>query len=505
MNPETRWREKLLQRLEGIGKPRRKSLPETLFVLLWSYFRESGVRRIENLVTSRDEHSLYVEPFKLPRKEEHTEALQQGVQSLLRLQELDFDLAAVRWLATLDRVVLRNRQPAPHLIPGLDGERLFRVYRRNPFLAELLGLGPAAEREQSRTIEAALRYNKPVTVDWIKDYKIESKEDWDQSLRRRLQIAYDYDYVKGPEPHFRVLLCPLKTPLAYPDLPNPEQVPRGPAGGAAFVHLRQISNEADLLAEIPDVLETARNQNITLLILPELSVPTKVEKEIQRILETHGRGGYPILTLFGRCHGKNEKGDLDVNEAVLLGPDGSEILCYRKQTRYTGRHVVAWYEEEQAGGTVRKEAPVYLEEQIEVGEKLVVLDFPFGNLAPLICLDLLHIDLGEILHQSHADLFAVPSLSETTGAHRSAATRLMISNRASTFVTNRCISNKDTGPSFYRIPSDEGARQHQPQQDGPHLLFCLEALLEARRRREEEERRKREMEQRGVDSQVEVN
>jgi predicted amidohydrolase len=489
VNPETPWREKLLQRLEGIGWP----LPETLFVLLWSYFQESGVRRIENQVTSRDEHSLYVEPFLLPKeKKKQNMALMQGVASLRGLQGLDFDLEAIRWLATLDRVVLKNRKPESHLIPGLDGQRRFRVYRRNPFLAEALGLGPASEREQSRTIEAVLRYNKAVTVDWIQDYKIESKEDWGPSLRRRLQIACDMW-------HFRVLLCPLKTPLSYPGLPDPKRVPKGAAGGAAFVHLSQISNEAELLAEIPDVLATARDQEITLLVLPELSIPQGVETEIQRILRTHGPDGHPILTLFGRCHRKNEKNGLYLNEAVLLGPDGSEILCYLKQTRYTGRHVVvAWDEENHPAETspAKKQVPVYLEEQIELGDKLLVLDFPFGNLAPLICLDLLHLGLNEILRQSHADLFVVPSLSETTGAHRASATRLMISNRASTFVTNRWIEDKPAEPSFYRIPSEEGVRQHQPQ-DGPYLLFCLEALLEARRRREEDEG--------GVDSQARVN
>jgi predicted amidohydrolase len=174
--------------------------------------------------------------------------------------------------------------------------------------------------------------------------------------------------------------------------------------------------------------------------------------------------GYPILTLFGRSHRRNDRGDLDLNEAVLLGPDGSELRRHRKLAPFTD---YSSGEEYPCG------------ENLETGTVVTVLECSLGNITPLICIDLLNTTVKDILSRSHGNFFPVPSLSPKTSAHQSSANELQPRTLASTFVCNHW---KDGPPvhkttSFYQVPARKGRRFHVPADaqgaDRPYLLFDL--------------------------------
>ncbi len=76
-------------------------------------------------------------------------------------------------------------------------------------------------------------------------------------------------------------------------------------------------------------------------------------------------------------------------------------------------------------------------EQLDCGTEISILESFFGNIAPLICLDLFHNSVAAVLEQSHATVLCVPSLSFKTTAHDTAARRFMSSRLMSVFVSNR--------------------------------------------------------------------
>jgi predicted amidohydrolase len=208
-------------------------------------------------------------------------------------------------------------------------------------------------------------------------------------------------------------------------------------------------------------LATARAEKVSLLIFPELAIPTRIREEIRRALAGHGPQGHPILTLFGCCHRPDPQGG-DLNEAVLSGPDGVELCCHRKLTSFTTH--------------LGKDRNRTVGERLRVGTTVTVLESSFGNLTPLICLDFIHMPLRQVLTHSHANLFAVSSLSPSTSAHQDAARALQTTNRASSFVSNRALEGlTDAATSFFRVPRKGGFQTHLPHPVGqkglPYLLF----------------------------------
>ena len=250
-------------------------------------------------------------------------------------------------------------------------------------------------------------------------------------------------------------MWPLELVLDYPVL---DDLKAGTLGN--FVSLDQVRNEADLRSEVRRAIQTARELSVTLLVFPELAIPADTDQEIRSILAGHGSPGHPILTLFGRCHRRNAAGDSDLNDAVLLGPDGSELHRHQKLTAFTG---------------FSRDRKSHYGERLEVGVVVSVLECALGNLTPLICLDLIHTPYAPVLRRSHANLFPVPSLSPETVPHRTAAKQLQVTNQASTFVSNRWIDGlSEEATSFYQVPRSKGYKPHLPDpKQRPYLLFEL--------------------------------
>lgn len=87
-----------------------------------------------------------------------------------------------------------------------------------------------------------------------------------------------------------------------------------------------------------------------------------------------------------------------VNEAVVLGPDGVELLRHRKLTAFAI----------DTGGP---------QEDTRLGDRLAVLPTAIGNVAVLTCLDAFAASWTRLL-QSPASLVLVPSLSPRVNPHR---------------------------------------------------------------------------------------
>ncbi len=442
--------ERLLERLRVLDPPDTASC----FVLVWTYFQDHGLVQVENALVSRRIHPTSLERHPMSVDAEPIAAtLPDIVAELGRIASTDeFEILALRWLKALDFALskLRRSTYAEAELPGLD-DRPYRLCPRNHFLATREGARVTWAADQSTSLATYTPNACAIPREPIDGRQIEPLGvlEWgDESLHDRLKAA---------RADFRVVLWPFTMDIDFPERRTFYDSPRPP-----FVRLADAQNDSDVAREALRALDCAAEKRATLLLMPELAISERTESAIRETLRSHGRDGFPILTLFGRTHRKAEGGDADLNEAVLLGPDGTPLHIHRKLTSFT--------DVDDAKGP-------WGERNLK-GETLSVLESALGNLIPLICLDVFQAQTKRLVALSHGNVLLVPSLSPKTGPHMGAATDLQATLLASTFVCNRPLfgepSTCPAGSSFYRVPSRKRAeRRHEPGSEGEYLLFDI--------------------------------
>jgi predicted amidohydrolase len=462
MSPTPALRAELIRRISEPTPP----TPAACLVLLWTYFKRVGLPQVENLVRARYGHVLQLGPDLLVGSK--GKPLAAALEELRMKEGDEIELLALRLLKGLDRLLREGEcedfEAAE--LTGLD-DQPYTVRRRNPFLASLYGdaldeeakekdpekkskRGVVWVADQGGSLATYCRHHVIVPRSAIEGYQILPKPP------SKWGTSYLHDRLFSERKRLRVMLWPFQTELKYPALAAMKELPR-----PTSISLDQLQNEPELQTEVKVALEKAREERVTLLVFPELAIPPATDRQIRQILAKQGVDGYPILTLFGCSHRKNARGSLDLNEAVLLGPDGVELHRHCKLTPFTDYR----FGKDQPAG-----------ETLEVGTEIGVLECALGNLTTLICIDLLNLEgISRALDQSHANFFAVPSLSPETKAHRDRAKYRQVANLASTFVCNRWTDGpSEINTSFYRVPRKRGLVQHQPDYaDLPCLLFDL--------------------------------
>lgn len=446
---ESMPRAELLRRLAGLTPP----TPAACLVLLWTYFRHDkvGLSDVEDRIGSEYKHVLKLPGLNLSGK--GSGGLSAAVRDLLACDSERFDVRALQLLKGLD-TLLNDGDPRDFgsaELPGIDGE-LYLVRPRNAFVARRWDL--TWERRQGLSLAAYCGNFTVVPAHPVQGLRIEicSSPSW--------RNTYLQDRLRWERNRFKVMLWPFECAFDYPALREMKKKPP-----PLHVTLDALDNEPALQEEVERALEEARRQEVTLLILPELSIPPATAVKIHERLVGQGVDGYPILTLFGCSHRRNQRGDLDVNEAVLLGPDGSELHRHAKLAPFTD---YAEGEEHPCG------------ENLERGKTVTILECSIGNITPLICLDLLNTTVADILGRSHGNLLAVPSLSPQTSAHQTAARALQPRLRACTFVCNHWNGDPPghRTTSFFQIPAKNGLQFHihpaASKADKPYLLFPQE-------------------------------
>jgi Carbon-nitrogen hydrolase len=436
-------RTELLQRLQS----QKAVSSEACFVLLWTYLNQGRVVAGENLSRSRGVHPFKVEAFSPPGATQR-ERITAAIRMLETVESEAFDLLALRWLKALDSHLHQRKdaQLGDEWVQGLDGMD-YRVRRRNNFLADYFQARVTSKTDQSGTPHLYTPHHMavPRSVADI-SINIRTTKDWaDTSLRSRLAVE---------RRKLNVMLWPFRLRLEY-------QALQDDAPDSDFISLAEIRNEEALIDEIREALSAASQREVSLLIFPELAIPPAAGEVIRKILEENGPAGYPVLTLFGCCHRAAPEGG-DLNEGLLLGPDGQRLHCHEKLAAFTR--------------IVTRDRTIIKGERLKAGTTVSVLESPLGNLTPLICLDFIHKPLYQTLVSTHANLFAVPSLSDTTNAHRIAAKNLQAENLASSFVCNRTFDGpSDEAASFVQVPfKEEGHTWRAPS----FLLFSLEPEMD---------------------------
>jgi len=409
-------REELLGRLLAL----RTGESARTFVLLWTYFETVGLQDAESAVdrkyTDRDALERYgVGRNSLPPTR---------ILDALVTDAAEFDLRCLRWLKGLDDVLQRQNGTFDGTVTGFD-RRQYWIRRRNDFIANQYasnasGLTTAdlqggTLRRYCRTFVVILAEHAGLTVE------CKAERRWGDGLL--------HERLKAARREFRTICWPLSRPL---------ELRNGPP-----THLSvTTAGETTAAGELQRAIDAAQQHHATFLIFPELSLSPDDLVALHGLLASRDvASDFPVLTLAGVTHQPSVIEGLEVNEAVLLGADGEILHRHTKM-----------YPFEAAGGAI---------ERLEVGRKLSVLESPIGNITPLICLEFFNFKVAAVLQQSHANIFLVPSLSETTGAHEITAVIYRAHNGGTTLLSNRDLEGdyKAARRTFYSAP---GKRLDRP-------------------------------------------
>ncbi len=318
--------------------------------------------------------------------------------------------------------------------PGVDGGSSFYLTRWSSWIPETLWSGtdrasdvpPAADYSPTVHILAPGLRLTPVSVDGISATFVQPETESGQRALTRAHSRFQGIKAGLPAPDtgdaqcLVIHLAPLRenqTDGFEPDYERNVFVYGEPAPeGAAMEQIRD---------NIETAIAIASDRNAEILLLPEFSVPGSCVSFLQERLAAAEHA--PAFTVAGLRHiqadrpGPAGQDPLSnwVNEAVVLGDDGSEIFRHRKMTSFR----FAYGEAE-------------LEEDTQLGRRLAIIPTPIGDLAVVTCLDAFGSTV-ERVRESPASLVLVPSLSPSVSPHEIALAEAVRWLWGAAFVCNR--------------------------------------------------------------------
>jgi hypothetical protein len=229
--------------------------------------------------------------------------------------------------------------------------------------------------------------------------------------------------------------------------PNSERIP---------FWFEDIENLEEMTDELNKILLHCREQNVNVLVLPELTVNRQLLTHIQTWLNSnnkpyvvsHEKGIF--LVVAGSFHLKLDDGKI-VNRSHVLSYSGEELWHHDKMQAFQitsldvkdNLNLKEKLKIDDRGG----------QEAIDLMDQLEFLDLPIGRISVCICLDYISDSHYHAMFQSGINVFFVPAMSPTTLQFQDKAKQFG-GNHVSTFVSNSSCFVKDdkNGASFYYIP-----------------------------------------------------
>lgn len=304
----------------------------------------------------------------------------------------------------------RKRAPAPIFQPETYLKRLAMYWDSDPQLPEVVHVKPG-----------------------VRTFRLFEQSGRDATERRR----------------FRVALCPLAGcfhPL-FKILPTGRHFQTLPHSGTA--HWK------DLHEHLKALVEAAVAEEVSLLVLPELSIDEDSRNRLRDLLQqTLSATGSTLYVLAGSFHIWRELEDEDededeeearpVNEAVLLDPTGEVSARHWKKGRF--RITSAQVNAAPHFFPLRPaEIAREIFEDIHYGSKIQVLDTSLGRLAFLICADAIAADPKgylPVVRSLRPDLLFVVSMTPETQPFDAFAEDMRRHWIGTLFVNAHCICDR---------------------------------------------------------------
>jgi predicted amidohydrolase len=255
--------------------------------------------------------------------------------------------------------------------------------------------------------------------------------------------------------------------------------------------------DEDAQAEfVKTVLARCRDERISILVLPELRVPPKLQNTIKKFLSGQSlkqlvAGNGLIMVVAGSWHVEgvtDELGEMQRrfwNRSVVMDYRGEIAWIHDKLTEYviTADNVAQDPALRTQFGLSEKGG----KEAIRRGRTIEFCDCKLGRISVAICVGFFHDPIEKALRASGANVFLVPAMSPDMRPLEERARTLVRSQRASTFAANcgtiahdgTSKRTRSTAACFYLLPwADSGPiRMSCPSETGDYLhVFDLSTL-----------------------------
>lgn len=337
-------------------------------------------------------------------------------------------------------------------LPGLRGTVLYwlRHGKDRPCLSGMRRRSYAVvgrEPDDSMTIHPAEDLRR-LALYWQSDDQLPRLELPRQLSRMNVPLV-DESANDARNGRFRIALCPLDRDFH----PRFEVDPGGQLFRARRPPHSMAGREA-LHAHLGALVAAARQEEIHLLVLPELTVDPQALEHLRHLLRSGG-SRYPYGVVAGSFHVWPDGRPLPVNESVLLDQRGELLLRHRKRGYF---RILKQHLEKLShlfGPDLPPLAPK-VREDIEYGATLSVLETSLGSLALLICADASernpeHSFLN-VVERLRPDLLIVISMSAETGPFEDLLESLQRSRIGTLYVNAHCLCHLTHAPDKKAVP-----------------------------------------------------
>jgi predicted amidohydrolase len=201
----------------------------------------------------------------------------------------------------------------------------------------------------------------------------------------------------------------------------------------------QTTSQAGIHATIRELkiaVQQADNAGATVLVFPELTAPPEAITALQQFLKDLATQKLAIV-IVGTAHANDSTDPTRYrNRALVLGVDGGVLWFHDKIDPFT------------AGAN---------SERLVAGTSIDLVITPLGSLAIAICKDMIGRHMS-VIQQIGIEILFVPSMSNSTSAHQSAAQTISARQGTVSLVCNRPFhweTDSEVDPawaSFARLP-----------------------------------------------------
>jgi hypothetical protein len=277
---------------------------------------------------------------------------------------------------------------------------------------------------------------------------------------------------------FRVALCPLEGPF-YPCFSIKE-------GGRFFqAHQESPMEGADALkTHLEAVIAAANNEEVNLILFPELTVDPSARSHLQKTLGDHSK---EPSSLYGVVAGSFHLWEdaaagparPPVNEAVLLDRTGALVMAHHKKGRF--RVISSKLSSKLFANLSQVELPhKEIFEDICYGSELRLIETSLGRLAILICADAIAADdrgYLPLIHRLRPDLLLVVSMSDETDPFEAFAEEMSRYWIGTVFVNAHSVLKE--AEEAREVLAAAGQPNSPNEARSPHLAAWNLALYEA--------------------------
>ncbi|NJL27357.1 MAG: hypothetical protein HC897_05420 [Thermoanaerobaculia bacterium] len=245
---------------------------------------------------------------------------------------------------------------------------------------------------------------------------------------------------------FRIALCPL-VGKAHPAF----DLTMGDRGFRACVHLPMIEPAGHAVREqLELILGLAVQEGVHLLVFPELTVDVATREWLTETLKGRKRSDLPLGVVAGSFHVERATSDRPYNESRFVDGRGWELLEHQKRGRFrvtrkqVGKLLDRGFFCDVGGLRARlSQLPVVIEEHIEPGTRLELLEAAIGQMAVLICADAIddvsRHQLRDAVAHLRPDFLFLPAMSPKTALFDELTASMERRGVSTFFVNAHCL------------------------------------------------------------------